>query len=420
MLQIPVVFRMESAGVLNVSGLQIDSEIGLVPIITFPIENSTLYYDELAYLTGLANKDPDGVALNYTWTDTIDGRFLGYGSNVKYTPTTKGNISVQLRVFDELHDKEASLTVHFHVVDRPMAYLKISKLVMSDREPEVGEDVTMSVYVGNFPGTTGIGKLNASHVGFQVYLDNVAGNPIAAGIIPRVDVNTANSTRVAWNVQTGPGTHKLIIILISCDQPYTTHRYETTITVQQSLFYRAPIILPVLIFGIPISLGALAMFFGATEAGTYLLFIFFLPLYSKMRPEEILDSFIRGKLLGYVRANPGCHYNLIKQDLKLHNGTLIHHLDTLERNGYVKSVRDGLLRRFFPGEQKIPQGKFYMNPMQVSMSKYIREHPGVSQAELTRGLYLEPHVVRYHIKILEKAEILRVEDESGRTRLFLR
>jgi len=54
------------------------------------------------------------------------------------------------------------------------------------------------------------------------------------------------------------------------------------------------------------------------------------------------------------------------------------------------------------------------------MSKYIREHPGVSQAELTRGLYLHPHVVRYHIKILKKAEILRVEDDGGKTRLFLR
>jgi predicted transcriptional regulator len=61
-----------------------------------------------------------------------------------------------------------------------------------------------------------------------------------------------------------------------------------------------------------------------------------------------------------------------------------------------------------------------MNPMQKSMSKYIREHPGVSQADLTRGLYLEPHVVRYHLRILKEARILRVEEEGHRTRLFLR
>ena len=104
----------------------------------------------------------------------------------------------------------------------------------------------------------------------------------------------------------------------------------------------------------------------------------------------------------------------------MYDGTLIHHLDTLERNGYVKSARDGLLRRFFPGDLKIPQGKFYMNPMQESMTKYIRRHPGVSKADLTRGLYLEPHVVRYHIRILKQAGIINVDGEGRHTRLFLK
>jgi predicted transcriptional regulator len=421
MLQIPVVFKVESAGVLNIGELRIDSEIGLVPIISFPTENSTLYYKEQVFLTGYANKDPDGIALNYTWTDIINGRFLGYGSKIKYTPTTMGYIIVELLVKDELHDKEASLPVHFQVVERPVVNLKISKLVLSNSEPTIGEAITMTVYVGNYPGTTGIIRLNATNVGFQVYLDKVHGTPIAAGIIQRVDANRVNSTRVVWDVQTTSGTHKLIVVIMICDQQYTSPQYMTTIKVHQSAGYAIfPLITPMLVGGIPIGMGVLALFLGGTEAGTYALFLFFLPLYSKMRPEEVLDSFIRGKILGYIRANPGCHYNLIKQDLKLHNGTLIHHLDTLERNGYVKSVRDGLLRRFFPGDQKIPQGRFYMNPMQKSMSKFIREHPGVSQAELTRGLYLEPHVVRYHIRILKEAKILRVEDDGVRTRLFLR
>ena len=422
MLWIPVIFRMESPGGLNVTELRIVSEIGLVPIITFPTENSTLYWNENVFLSGTANKDPDGTALNYTWTDIVNGRFLGDGSRIKYTPTTKGNITIQLKVIDELHDKEASSIVHIKVVDRPYPpQMKISKLVLSNREPLVGEKLTMTVYVGNNAGTTGIGRVNATNVAFGVYLDNVEGTPIAAGIVPRVDANRANYTQVEWYVQASPGTHKLILRIISADQYFVSAQYVTTINVHGgNTGPLVPLGYVVAGGGIAFGIGAMAFFLGATEAGTYLLFLFFMPLYSKMKPEEILDSFIRGKILGYIRANPGCHYNLIKQDLKLHNGTLIHNIDTLERNGYVKSARDGLLRRFFPGEQKIPQGRFYMNPMQESMSKYIREHPGVSQAELTRGLYLHPHVVRYHIKILKKAEILRVEDDGGKTRLFLR
>ena len=253
MLQIPVILKVESAGVVHIEELRIDSEIGLVPIISFPKENSTLYYKEKVELVGLSNKDPDGVALNYTWTDTINGRFLGYGSKVRYTPTTKGNISVQLRVLDELHDKEASLTVHFQVVDRPMPYLKISKVVLSNREPSGGEDVTMTVYVGNYPGTTGIGRVNATHVGYQVFLDTQGGTPIAADIIPYVEVNRANSTQVIWDVQTTPGTHKLIVVIKTADQQFITTPtpYSTTITVQEQITVRIlPYIIAVLVGGI--------------------------------------------------------------------------------------------------------------------------------------------------------------------------
>jgi len=211
MLQVPVLFKIESAGVLIVNELNINSEIGLVPIILFPTENATLYWKEIVYLQGTANKDPDGTALNYTWTDTTNGRFLGYGSKVRYNPTTRGNITIQLLVRDELHDKEANYTVRFVVTDRPVVYLKVSKLVMSNREPALDEDVTMQVTIGNYPGTTGIGKLNATNIQYQVYLDRISGTPIAADIIPRVDVNRANATSVVWDVQTTPGTHKIIV-----------------------------------------------------------------------------------------------------------------------------------------------------------------------------------------------------------------
>jgi len=251
MLQIPMLFKIESAGIVNITDLRIDSEIGLVPIITFPSENSTLYYKEPVFLIGFANKDPEGVALNYTWTDTINGRFLGYGNRVKYTPTTKGNITVQLLVKDELHDKEATFSVHFKVEDRPVVYLKVSKCTLSNREPQVDEDVTMTVTIGNFRGTTGIGKLNATNIQFQLYLDRVAGTPIAADIIPRVDADRANSTQVVWDVQTSPGTHKIIIIVIKCDQPFVFKQYETSIHVQQPITYTIlPLIFAVLAGGI--------------------------------------------------------------------------------------------------------------------------------------------------------------------------
>ena len=164
---------------------------------------------------------------------------------------------------------------------------------------------------------------------------------------------------------------------------------------------------------------AAAIAFFLTEIGKYLGFSLFLPLYSKLRPEEVLDRFVRGKILGYIRANPGAHYNLIKQDLELHNGTLIHHLDTLERNGFIRSSRDGTLKRFFPGDGKLPEGRPYLSPIQESITRYIGANPGVSQADLSRGLFIEPHIVKYHVKLLRDARLLRVMEDGNRTRLYL-
>ena len=169
-----------------------------------------------------------------------------------------------------------------------------------------------------------------------------------------------------------------------------------------------------------LGIGIAGYFFAGTEVGIYGAYLLFLALYSKIRQEEVLDSHTRAGILGYIRANPGCHYNLIKQDLNIHNGTLVHHLETLERNQYIKSARDGVLKRFFPGDQKIPSGRFYLNPTQESMVEYIKANPGSSMGQLIKALYLQQHIVRYHLKILREANLIRVEQDGKKYQLYAR
>jgi DNA-binding transcriptional ArsR family regulator len=33
---------------------------------------------------------------------------------------------------------------------------------------------------------------------------------------------------------------------------------------------------------------------------------------------------------------------------------------------------------------------------------------------------MEPHIVKYHVKVLRDADLLRAEEDGNRTRLFLR
>jgi hypothetical protein len=62
-----------------------------------------------------------------------------------------------------------------------------------------------------------------------------------------------------------------------------------------------------------------------------------IPLYTKIRREEVLDHFTRGRIYGMIESSPGVHYTLIKKKVGVGNGTLTYHLSTLEREGFIRA-----------------------------------------------------------------------------------
>ena len=150
------------------------------------------------------------------------------------------------------------------------------------------------------------------------------------------------------------------------------------------------------------------------------LFMLIVPLYTKIRRERVLDHFVRGQIYGYILANPGEHYNAIKHALNLTNGSLAHHLRTLEREEFVKSRKFGLYRRFYPKHMRIPQdGDFRMNNVQRNIVDVIDGNPGISQKEIAMAMNITPPTVNYHIGILASAKMIRVVREGRRTNCFV-
>jgi predicted transcriptional regulator len=140
-------------------------------------------------------------------------------------------------------------------------------------------------------------------------------------------------------------------------------------------------------------------------------------LYTKLRRTEVLDHMIRGKIQGYVIANPGAHYNQIKYDLDLNNGSLAYHLKVLEREGYIKSMRDGMYKRFYPSSAKVPKER--LTPMQRRIVEQIRKRDGVSQARIAKLIEESPQVVNYHMGIMSKAGIVRLKKHGRETLCYL-
>jgi predicted transcriptional regulator len=167
-----------------------------------------------------------------------------------------------------------------------------------------------------------------------------------------------------------------------------------------------------------LALGGIAL--GWNEVVLLALLTLLLPLYSKIRREEVLDQYTRGKLHGYIIANPGEHYNSLKAQLRMKNGTLAYHLRVLEREGFVKSARDGPFKRFYPQEMAVPKRRSEFSSIQEIVLENIRASPGVTQNDLARRMGVSSQVVNYHVRGLVTAGRVRLERLGRTTKCYIK
>lgn len=154
-----------------------------------------------------------------------------------------------------------------------------------------------------------------------------------------------------------------------------------------------------------------AVLVGVSEHGKYAIFkMLFIPLYTKLHKEEVLDHFTRGRIYGLVESNPGIHYTLIKKRLGVGNGTLTYHLSTLQREGFIRSEWDGLYKRFYPAQMPYSKrGDVELTPVQKEILELIKKTPSISQKEICHSTGLSKRVVSYHISKMVEAKLVRVE-----------
>lgn len=149
-----------------------------------------------------------------------------------------------------------------------------------------------------------------------------------------------------------------------------------------------------------------------------LISVLFLPLYVKLKPNEVLDQYLRGQIHGYIIANPGEHYNAIKEQLGVTNGALAYHLRVLERSGYIRPTREGMYKRFWPVGMKIPKRR-RLSIVQAAVVKAVRDNPDASQKRIAELLGVSNQVINYHVKELEQANVLKVDRTHRSSRLSL-
>lgn len=164
--------------------------------------------------------------------------------------------------------------------------------------------------------------------------------------------------------------------------------------------------------------------FALTETGKYKLLALLaltLPMFTQERKEDVLDHFVRGEIYGFIKANPGTHYNQMMRELDIKNGTLSYHLYILEKTGIIKSRKEGVRYRvFYPTDMKFPEEEGYrLTELQIKIMDLIRKNPGANQKKLCKILDEKHQTISYNIKVLQQAGLIEVQKEGRKRKCFI-
>jgi len=136
------------------------------------------------------------------------------------------------------------------------------------------------------------------------------------------------------------------------------------------------------------------------------------------RTHETTDGrYQRGRLMGYLTANPGCHFRALMAALEMSNGQITHHLRILESEEGIWRRKDGRLVRYYPltnslypgmNEDDLPVPPLSPDPNSLQgkiltlldSDGPLGEFP--TQAELAVRLEKSQQLVSHHLRTLQK------------------
>ena len=141
--------------------------------------------------------------------------------------------------------------------------------------------------------------------------------------------------------------------------------------------------------------------------------------------ENVLDHPMRRLLLEAIQSRPGVHLRELasRHDTAVTNTQW--HLRKLEQAGLVKTQKVQGRRLYYPvqgGQEsrtKAIENAALRNPNAERVSDYLAANAGCNQRMLAEALGMNPGTVRWHLRKLESAGLVRVIHEGSQARYFL-
>lgn len=115
----------------------------------------------------------------------------------------------------------------------------------------------------------------------------------------------------------------------------------------------------------------------------------------------------RRSIIEYIKNNPGAHLRRIVKDLSLPMGLAQYHLDVLQREGMIRSLKLGMYRHYYSIEINDQRHEVVLAFMTHEMARdiliYLIEHPGSTQGDIAKFKHVSAPTINWYMTRLISA-----------------
>jgi len=142
------------------------------------------------------------------------------------------------------------------------------------------------------------------------------------------------------------------------------------------------------------------------------------PMLARMKSNRE-DMLTRGRLLGYLEANPGIHFSALRDALGLANGVTAYHLHFLETTGQIISWRDGKLRRYAISsltKEEVSRIKSPISGTRLAILEVLADsgNLGMSGPDISKKLQISRQLLSHHLSELRNGGMIEAASEARR------
>jgi predicted transcriptional regulator len=143
------------------------------------------------------------------------------------------------------------------------------------------------------------------------------------------------------------------------------------------------------------------------------------PLYIRLRKEQVMDNFLRGKIYQYIKDHPGAHLRMIKREMDVAMGVVCYHLKVLDESKMVLSKNEGYRKKYYAIPKIKPTLGQTLTEIQKKIIKALSHRPGLRAITLSRYLKIEHIAAMDNLRVLDEMGFVRPRQTSRGARYYL-